>query len=59
MSLKHVMYFVQTIYAEYGNNKNEVSNIHENDIKEILSASIKVFNLLETPCKKCNTALSY
>ena len=45
MSLKHVMYFVQTIYAEYGNNKNEVSNIHENDIKEILSASIKVFTI--------------
>ena len=44
MSLKHVMYFVQTIYAEYGNNKNGVSYIHENDIKEeILSASIKVF----------------
>ena len=43
MSLKHVMYFVQTIYAEYGNNKNEVSNIHENDMKEIMSASIKVF----------------
>ena len=43
MSLKHVMYFVQTIYAEYGNNKNEVSYIHENDIKEILSASMRVF----------------
>ena len=43
MSLKHVMYLVQTIYAEYGDNKNEVSNIHENDIKEILPASIKVF----------------
>ena len=58
MSLKHVMYFVQTIYAEYGNNENEISCIHENDIKEILSASMKVF-ILETPCKKCNTALSY
>ena len=58
MSLKHVMYFVQTIYAEYGNNENGVSYIHENDIKEILSASLYVF-ILETPCKKCNTALSY
>ena len=40
MSLKHVMYFVQTINAEYSNNENKVSCIHENDINEILSASL-------------------